>query len=62
MEQRLGRRLLLDELVHHIDGDRLNNDDSNLELLTRSSHSRLHRLQEIMSGKYRERDVYGRFI
>jgi hypothetical protein len=61
MEQRLGRRLLPDEVVHHIDGDRLNNEDSNLELLTRSIHARLHRLQEIMSGKYRERDDYGRF-
>lgn len=43
MERRLGRRLLPDEHVHHIDGDRLNNDENNLALVTRSGHARLHR-------------------
>lgn len=32
MEQRLGRKLLAEETVHHINGDRLNNELSNLEL------------------------------
>jgi hypothetical protein len=32
MEQLLGRKLLPDESVHHKDGEKLNNDPSNLEL------------------------------
>lgn len=34
MEQHLGRRLLPTETVHHINGDRANNDLSNLELFS----------------------------
>lgn len=34
MEQHIGRRLLSDETVHHINGDRSNNDLSNLELFS----------------------------
>lgn len=32
MAKKIGRELHRDETVHHIDGDRLNNDPSNLEL------------------------------
>lgn len=31
--------------IHHIDGNRLNNDISNLELLTKSEHTKLHHIQ-----------------
>jgi len=34
MEQSIGRFLKMHELVHHIDGNRLNNDISNLYLCT----------------------------
>ena len=61
MEKRLGRRLLPGEHVHHIDGNPSNNDEDNLALVTAAGHARLHRLQEIMSGKIRERDGHGRF-
>lgn len=42
MELRIGRALLPDECVHHIDGDKENNNDNNLALVTRSGHMRLH--------------------
>jgi len=41
-EQRLGRKLKPNEVVHHIDGDKLNNDPDNLCVMTRGEHARLH--------------------
>lgn len=60
MEGRLGRRLLTDECVHHIDRDRSNNDINNLALVTRSGHTRLHRFEDSLEGVERKR-VSGRF-
>jgi HNH endonuclease len=34
MEQKIGRKLFPEETVHHINGDRFNNDISNLELFS----------------------------
>ena len=44
MEEHIGRKLGSDEIVHHIDGDKHNNDITNLTIMTRSEHSRWHRL------------------
>jgi len=41
-EEKIGRRLLDDELVHHIDGNRQNNEPANLAVETRSDHAREH--------------------
>lgn len=46
MEARVGRRLHRDEVVHHIDGNKANNDIDNLALMTRAAHARLHRYEE----------------
>lgn len=42
MEKHLGRYLSPEEVVHHIDFNRKNNDLCNLLLMTRSSHATLH--------------------
>lgn len=42
----IGRKLEPDECVHHIDRDRANNDPSNLLLLTKSEHSKLHQFED----------------
>ncbi len=38
MEQHLGRKLFTSEIVHHIDGNGLNNDISNLEVMSQGTH------------------------
>src|SRR5437879_13683 len=42
VEQREGRKLASNEVVHHVDGDPLNNDPANLVVLSRAEHHRLH--------------------
>jgi len=61
MEEQIGRRLKRGECVHHIDENKLNNDLSNLALMTVSAHAKLHRIMDAQRGKVRERDKNGRF-
>lgn len=42
MEQHLGRPLTTDDVVHHINGDRLDNRIENLELTTQHAHTTYH--------------------
>lgn len=42
MEQYIGRYIQKGEVVHHVDGNKTNNDIENLELMTRNEHDRLH--------------------
>ena len=42
MELKLGRKLTRNEVVHHADGNPLNNDPTNLVVLSRPEHQRLH--------------------
>ena len=58
VEIHIGRRIKPNENVHHVDGDRGNNALGNLQLLTKSEHSRLHRHQDT---HLRQRDSRGRF-
>lgn len=45
MEQKLGRFLRDDEVVHHMDGDETNDHPDNLEVTTQSKHIEHHRHQ-----------------
>lgn len=42
MEQKIGRKLNFNEVVHHIDGNKLNNNIDNLEIISRGNHIKLH--------------------
>lgn len=48
METHLGRELLPDEEVHHIDGDKTHDELDNLQVINRTSHRKLH------SSKYHD--------
>jgi len=54
MERLIGRPIRADEVVHHIDGNRTNNDPGNLELMSRRRHQQL-------SASRQKRDAKGRF-
>ena len=58
VENKLGRKLLPDEDIHHIDGDRLNNNIDNLQVKMHGEHQREH------SQKYFDKtvkcEIYGK--
>lgn len=52
MEFHLGRKLEKDEVVHHIDGNGLNNELSNLKVMDKREHNKMHRLAGGFSAGY----------
>lgn len=42
VERHLGRKLSKDEVVHHINGNKLDNRIENLKVVSRAEHKRLH--------------------
>ena len=50
IENEIGRKLTKDECIHHIDMDKLNNDKSNLMLMTKSKHRKLHHAYELYTA------------
>jgi hypothetical protein len=51
----LGRPLSQNESVHHIDGDKINNQIQNLELLDKADHSKFHGEQLRVEAELRKR-------
>ena len=42
MEQKIGRKLCFNEIVHHINGNKFDNRIENLEVVSRSDHMKMH--------------------
>lgn len=49
VENKIGRLLTKDEEIHHIDGNKDNNEINNLEILTKREHARIHYQTKIPS-------------
>lgn len=50
-EQKLGRPLLLGEIVHHRDHNKRNNHPDNLEVMTQAEHARIHMLERLAARR-----------
>ena len=55
MEQFLRRKLKKNEVVHHKDGNKLNNNIENLQLMTDTEHRRLHAKERKISFETKQR-------
>ena len=51
MEKTLGRQLVAGEIIHHIDGNKTNNNPNNLQVMKQSDHIRLH-LSDMHNARY----------
>lgn len=49
VEKQIGRKLAFNEIVHHKNEDKGDNDPENLEIKSRSEHSRMHMKGNILS-------------
>lgn len=54
-EVKIGRKLLPNEVVHHINGDKLDNRPENLEVMSASEHSRLENVGKVLSDEHKEK-------
>ena len=59
VEQNIDRKLKSNEIVHHINGDKLDNDFSNLEVMTQKEHLILHKPWTFTKGYKRKNKQKG---
>lgn len=62
VEAHIGRELTSDEVVHHKDGNKSNNDISNLEVVTRAEHARIHAKDIDRSKAVLQKDENGEVV
>lgn len=64
MERHLGRPLGVDEVVHHKDGNKLNNTVENLYVTTQSEHVRIETKKGTYRGthNYQLRNALGKYV
>jgi len=58
MEQHLGRKLKNTELVHHINGNSLDNEIENLLLCDHSEHQKYHLSDRLITNMYKNNGKY----
>lgn len=56
-ENKLGRKLLKGEIVHHIDGNKKNNHPDNLEVMTQNEHCSKHFLEYHAKRRFRGANI-----
>jgi hypothetical protein len=58
-EKKVGRMLTKDEVAHHDDEVKVNNDPLNLEVMSRKKHARLHAIQQGLGTviRYRPKEI-----